>query len=62
MPNSFSIEVQNVEVSERIGKHIAVWARHSDGDRAFRYVLDGRHDLEPETVYRIEYVNRVKIL
>jgi hypothetical protein len=62
VPNSFTIEVQNVEVSERYGEHTTVWARHSDGDGAFRYVMDGRHDLEPGSVYRIEYVNRVKIL
>jgi hypothetical protein len=60
--NVITIEVQNVEVSERHGQHTVVWATHSHGDRTFRYVFEGRHDLVPGTTYRIEYVNRVKIL
>ena len=60
--NAMTIEVQNVEVSERYGEHTVVWATHSDGDRTIRYTLIGRHDLDPGSIYRIEYVNRVKVL
>ena len=60
--NTVTIEVQNVEVSERYGEHTEVWATHSLGDRTFRYTFIGRHDLEPGSTYRIEYVNRVKVL
>jgi hypothetical protein len=37
-------------------------ALYSGHNRVFRYTLTGNHDLEPGSFYRIEYVNRVKIL
>jgi len=60
--NVITIEVQNVEMSERYGEHTIVWAAHSDGDKTIRYTFEGRHDFLPGIKYRIEYVNRVKIL
>ena len=60
--NAVTIEVQNVEVSERYGEHTEVWATHSYGDGTIRYTFKGRFDLEPGSTYRIEYVNRVKVL
>ncbi len=35
---------------------------HSDHNRVFRYTFTGNNDLEPGSIYRIEYVSRVKIL
>jgi hypothetical protein len=60
--NAITIEVQNVEVSERYGEHTVVWAKHSFGDGTFKYIFIGRYDFEPGSTYRIEYINRVKIL
>jgi hypothetical protein len=60
--NAITIEVQNVEVSERYGEHTVVWATHSDGDKTIKYTLKGRHDFVPGTTYRIEYVNKVRVL
>jgi hypothetical protein len=60
--NVITIEVQNVEVSERYGEHTMVWATHSFGDKTFKYTFSGRLDFEVGSTYRIEYVNRVKIL
>ena len=42
--------------------HTPIWARHSDHNRVFRYPLAGNHDLEPGSIYRVEYVDRVKML
>jgi hypothetical protein len=60
--NVVTLNVQNVEVSERYGEHTVVWAAHSYGDKTFRYTFKGRHDFVIGTTYRIEYVNRVRIL
>ena len=60
--NAVTIEVQNVEVSERYGEHTIVWATHAPGDRTIKYTFKGRHDLVPGSTYRIEYVNRVRVL
>jgi hypothetical protein len=60
--NIITIEVQNVEMSERYGEHTIVWASHSYGDRTFRYVFKGRHDFVIGRSYMIEYVNRVRVL
>ena len=60
--NAVTIEVQNVEVSERYGEHTIVWATHSHGDRTIKYTFKGRHDFTPGSTYRIEYVNRVRVL
>ena len=60
--NSITIEVQNIEVSERYGEHTVIWAKHALGDRTFKYTFIGRYDFEPGNTYRIEYINRVKIL
>jgi len=59
--NVITIEVQNVEVSERYGQHTVVWATHSYGDRTLRYIFKGRHDFVPGTTYRIDYVNRGEV-
>ena len=60
--NVITIEVTNIEVTERYGEHTTIWGNHAYGDRVFKYTLIGRHDLNIGSVYRITYVNRVKIL
>lgn len=60
--NVVTIEVSNVEVTERYGEHTLLWSEHALGDGAFQYTLAGRHDLDIGSVYRIKYVNRVRIL
>ena len=60
--NVITIEVTNIEVTERYGEHTVIWGNHAYGDRVFKYTLIGRHDLNIGSVYRITYVNRVKIL
>lgn len=60
--NVITIEVTNIEVTERYGEHTTIWGNHAYGDRVFKYTLIGRHDLDIGSVYRITYVNRVRIL
>ena len=60
--NVITIEVTNIEVTERYGEHTTIWGNHAFGDRVFKYTLIGRHDLNIGSAYRITYVNRVKIL
>ena len=60
--NVITIEVTNIEVTERYGEHTFIWGNHAYGDRVFKYTLIGRYDLNIGSVYRITYVNRVKIL
>ena len=60
--NVITIEVTNIEVTERYGEHTVIRGNHAYGDRVFKYTLIGRHDLNIGSVYRITYVNRVKIL
>ena len=60
--NVITIEVMNVEVTERYGEHTVLWGDHALGDGVFQYTLTGKQDLSIGSVYRITYVNRVKIL
>ena len=60
--NVITIEIKNVEVTQRYGEHTLIWGNHAYGDRVFKYTLVGRHDLDIGSVYRITYVNRVRIL
>lgn len=60
--NVITVDIRNVEVTERYGEHTVIWADHAFGDRAFKYTLIDEHDLDIGSTYRITYVNRVKIL
>ena len=60
--NHVTAEIRNVEVTERYGEHTTIWADHATGDGTFIYTLVGKHDLVIGATYRIEYVNRVKVL
>ena len=40
--NVITIEVMNIEVTERYGEHTIIWGNHAYGDRVFKYTLTGR--------------------